>query len=188
MNRLKRFQRAYEESVAHINEASSRNDEYGEFVKWMLETESDPYIWLPRSYAVMMEDATRFSTLIGLIHHAFYDDGDIEMVKIDTMPRIFFDWRHEDGFRERCLSDTLCRDDVDLVVLDVSLKEFSELVDSYYLDKTKKAFVQDAARYGIEFAKKHYSSNYVFYDDSWVDTLAGRIEKTHNRLKAVGVI
>ena len=103
MRKLKEFEKAYREALKNI--AAFCDDlELGELTRWMLETDANPYAYLPEGWASALETAEGFSSLLNHIHHAVYDDGDITFVTVNGEPRIVFAHQADSDFREAVLS------------------------------------------------------------------------------------
>ena len=138
----------------------------------MLDTDENPYAYLPESWAGSTKTAEGFSSLIHYIHHALYDDGDITFVTVEGQPRIVFSWRNSEKFREDVLGSIEKEFEersgikYDIQVLDISPEKFGELYDSWQKEYVRKCFLRDSVR-GIDWAAEHYRE-YKCWDDSWI--------------------
>lgn len=177
MNTFDKFKKNYDGAIASIKtflEPTEYDPPMHELVKWMIETDANPYSYLPYYWAGCLENAQSFTSLLHMIHHALYDDGDITFVTVNGEPRIVFVWRYEDNFNNYVLSDT--EKDVvkrhgddcyDIKVLDIKPSEFGSLHDTYYKNWLKGCFLSDAGR-GVECAADHYRK-YKLWDESWIE-------------------
>ena len=141
-------------------------------VKWMLETDVNPYSYLPEHWAGAVKSAEGFASLVHMLSHALHDDGDVTFVKVDGVPRIVFAWRHEDNFTSLVLSESEKERFAHYVssptieVLDIEPNQFGVLCDAYQKEWLKDCFTTDALN-GIEWAAEHYRS-YRQWDESWI--------------------
>ncbi len=176
-NKFQAFQKNYDNAIENIKsflEPSKYDPPMHELVKWMMETDANPYSYLPHHWAGCVASAEMFSSLLRNIHHALYDDGDIAFVTVNGEPRIVFVWKHEDNFHNYVLTDT----EKDIVnrhgkvsytieVLDIKPSEFGPLYDSWHQNWLKECFLGDAHR-DVEQAADHYRK-YRLWDESWVE-------------------
>ena len=92
--RFEKFQQSYDEAIAGIHYLLETDKEYEKdvstLVKWLMETDINPYSFLPANWAECLEDAVNFYILCRHIHHALVDDGCINFIKINDSPRISF--------------------------------------------------------------------------------------------------
>lgn len=190
MNKFEEFQQNYEKSVATIkrflNPDLTQTPQMHKLVQWMLETDANPYAYLPETWASALGSAQGFANLLYHIHHAIYDDGDICFVAVNAEPRIVFAHPSDQDFRERVLSEQekqLAKTKVfgreqsyTIEVLAIEPNEFGELYDAYYLADLQRCFSTDAARFGIDFAVEHYN-HYQLFSEDWPETCAEQIAK-----------
>lgn len=186
-SKFQQFQTTHNEAVSRIREYLEPGEyepQMDGLVKWMMETDANPYSYLPETWANATYTATGFKSLLDYISHALYDDGDIAFVSVNGEPRIVFANRHDDNFREVVLNDDekfaekrITRRPVTytLEVLDITPNEFGVLVDAYETKRIKECFVWDAAKSNsIDTIAKHYRG-YKCWDESWITDLADRI-------------
>lgn len=178
MNRFEIFQKNYNEAITNINRflhIPKNQHDYSmvSLVKWMMETDANPYSYLPHNWAGSTNNAEMFSSLLHTIHHALYDDGDITFVTVNGEPRIVFVWKHEENFRNYVLSDTEKdienrhgEEQYEIAVLDIEPGEFGPLYDRYQKEWLKECFITDAAR-DIEWAATAYRK-YKCWDNDWI--------------------
>jgi hypothetical protein len=178
MKKFQEFQKAHDDAIITINsflQPSKYEPDMSPLVKWMMETDANPYSYLPEGWANSLSTATGFAGLLHHISHALYDDGEITFVKVNGEPRITFVWRHEDNFRNYVLSEQEKQfeerfgdgDRYDIEVLDIKPAEFGPLYDAYQRDWIKQCFINDASR-GIEWAAECYRK-YQCWDDAWIE-------------------
>lgn len=177
MNTFDKFQKNYDDAIKSIKkflEPTEYDPSMHELVKWMMETDANPYSYLPHGWAGSLESAQSFASLLNMIHHALYDDGDITFVTVNDEPRIVFVWRHDDNFKNYVLSDTekdivkrYGEDSYDIKVLDIKPSEFGPLYDIYHKNWLKECFISDARR-GVNWAAEHYRQ-YKLWDESWIE-------------------
>ena len=185
MKRFEEFKRAYDDAIATINfylEPGSHEPQMNSLVKWMLETDANPYSFLPEQWGGALGTAEGFAGLLKFIDHALYDDGDITFVSIDGQPQIVFDHRFEDGFRERVLGEQRAQMEKKygieyaVNVLDITPDEFVELYEAWHTDWVKSCFMRDAKRANVEWTAEHYRK-YQCWDESWVDEAKRSIDR-----------
>lgn len=175
-NKFEAFQKNYDEAVETIKrflEPSKYEPQMNGLVKWMMETDANPYSYLPHGWAGATGSAEGFAGLLHTIHHALYDDGDITFVTVNEEPRIVFVWRHEDNFRNYVLSEQekdlekRWSSEYRIEVLDIKPDEFGPLYDAYYVKEIKHWFMDDAEVHGVEYVVKHYQK-YKLFDPAWI--------------------
>ena len=189
MRKLKEFEKAYREALKNI--AAFCDDlELGELTRWMLETDANPYAYLPEGWAGALETAEGFSNLLNHIHHAVYDDGDITFVTVNGEPRIVFAHQADSDFREAVLSQQekdlekrpifgkLRLQEIE-VLNDLKPSEFGKLYDAYQEKDLRRSFSIDAGRLGIDFATGVYN-RYACFSQNWVQECAEEIKKWAN--------
>lgn len=146
-------------------------------VEFFLETDINPYAFLPASYAGIFDTSTGLSSLIDVISHALYDDGDISFPIVNGEPRIVFANRFETDYKDKVLTNT--EKEMEKRLNDIFGPErnyeithardafdFIDKLKKYHVSHLKKCFVTDAKRFGIKFAKDHYSQ-YQDFEESW---------------------
>ena len=199
MNKMKKFDMAHEASMRMIQ--SFRDIEEGAYdygmvclVDWMLETNINPYTYLDKRYAEWVNSSTGFLSLLNTIHHALYDDGDIEFVSVDGQPKMVFANRHDDNFYDAVLNSSDIgmgvrkgsTPDEMVEVLDITPQEFIDLCNKHHKDHIIKCYITDAARNGVAFADSHYSS-YDCWEEWWRDEYADEIQWQKEVYEGVGL-
>lgn len=145
-NKLKEFQKSYEDAVEAIktfSEPTMYNPPMDGLVRWMLETEANPYGYLPNNGS-SLSSAESFAGLLYSISHALYDDGDITFVSVNGEPRIVFAHKSEDNIRSMALSpveqERECGvnspyswypAEYEIKILDIEPNQFGQLYDEY---------------------------------------------------------
>lgn len=179
MNKPDRFaewERNYQTALVDI-EAYRHVEATQAIAEWLLTTQASPYQFLPAGWGNALSSPGETSGLLAVIHHALVDDGEIEFVSVNGMPRIVFCDHREDNFREVALTpEEQQKADVELKVLDCTADEFGALVDAATTARLKRCFAMDAAMHGVEFAVKHYS-DLNGYNPLWIDELEPEIER-----------
>lgn len=186
MNKFKKFQENYDEAIKTIHSFLKGPDSMKELVKWMMETDANPYSYLPEQWAGSINSAEGFAGLLHYIHHAVEDDGDICFVKVRGEPRIVFAYQYDDNFRDRVLTNQEKviekrpifgeLKEIDIEVLNITPNEFGKIYDEYQVQDLKRCFSIDSARMGAEFATQHYS-DYKCWADSWIEECQEEIEQ-----------
>lgn len=177
MKKIEEFNRMHEEALQTIKdmlEPRQYDPDSSSLFKWMLETDANPYSYLPERWAVGMSTAAECASLFRYIDYAVYDDGDITFVKVNGEPRITFVWRHEDNFRDLVLSsqekDLEARHHFkyEVEILDIKPAEFGPLYDAYQRESVKRYFIADARAEGVDWAAEHYRK-YNCWEESWIE-------------------
>lgn len=183
MSRFEKFKTNYDEAIEYINSSmGAQNSEMNELVKWLLETDYNPYGFLPENFAGHFNSAEGFASLLHMIHHAVYDDGDITFVRVDGEPRIVFIWKNEENLKDYALHamelDNLKRGitTYDIDVMPIKPNEFGVLYDAYQVSRVKDLFIDAAAVDGLEEAINNFK-DLKEYDPSWPESCAVEIEK-----------
>lgn len=159
MNRLKEFRKAYKQAVAQIKKYLNDPVMY-EVTNWLLTAETDLFSALPKGWGNLYS-AQDCETLLGTIHHALVDDGEISFPVVRGEPRMAFVSRWETNVDEFILTDAEKEFkqrfgmSIEITFLN-TIQEFISARTLWEANKEKQYFVADAARFGIEFAKKHY--------------------------------
>lgn len=175
-DKFKAFQKSHDEAVETIKrflEPYQYEPQMNGLVKWMMETDANPYSYLPHAWAGSTGSAESFVGLLHTIHHAVYDDGDITFVTVNGEPRIVFVWRHEENFRNYVLTEQ--EKDLEkrwsseyvIEVLDIKPDEFGPLYDAHYANQIKYWFMNDAEDHSVEYALEHYQK-YKLFDPAWI--------------------
>lgn len=196
-NRFVKFEQAYKTAISTIErfmEPGGYEPEMYGLVKWMLDTDANPYAYLPVELAGALDSAQGFASLLHYIHHALYDDGDITFVTVNGEPRIVFANQYDEGFRDRALSPAekdiesrpVSRMNVkcDIQVLDIKPNLFGPIYDMYQRDRVRHWFINDAASHGIEYAVKHYEK-YKCFDLNWIADCEKEIEENKKKYAAI---
>lgn len=189
MNKFDKFQENYDAAIKTIHSFLEGPESMKELVKWMMETDANPYSYLPESWAGSVDSAEGFAGLLYYIHHAVEDDGDICFVKVRGEPRIVFANPYDKVFRDKVLTkqEKVIEKrpvfgeirEIEIEVLDITPNEFGKIYNEYQVKDLKRCFSIDAARNGVEFAKQHYS-DYNCWNDSWEEDCQEEIEKWKN--------
>lgn len=181
------FQDTYDEAVDTIerflaNEVDGYTPRMDGLVRWMMETDANPYGYLDWGWGGSLESAEKFAALLHHLHHALYDDGDVTFCTVDGEPRIIFANHHDDGFREKALHPQERDNEAknitnprrpgwvfryDVRALDITPSEFGPLYDAYHTAWIKQCFMHDS-RNDLEGNAKHYRK-YQQFDESWVE-------------------
>lgn len=196
MHRLKLIEENYKKAVEHINRCLT-DDKYPELqaiTKLFMKTDVNPYGFLPEHFADGFDTAGGMSSLLGAIHHALYDDGDISFPLVNGEPRIVFLHPYEDFYEDFVLTETekhlkknygseytveKCSDVFD----------FIEKFETFNSKEVKRWFIEDAARHSVEFAIEHYS-DYARFDPDWEfdEQILAEIEQERHKLIANGIL
>jgi hypothetical protein len=201
MNKLEQFDKVHAEAMEQIQQCLSTPEDSYDYgmvglAKWMLNTDQNPYQYLQQDVAGWTKTATGFVSLLDLIHHALYDDGDIEFVKVNGQPKIVFVWRHDDGFYDAILSDSdkaiaarkgLKAEDIVEVMDNIIPREFIEECEKYQLKHIQKCYITDAARRGVQFADAHYSQ-YKCWEEDWRHEFEDEIRWKRESFEKMGVM
>lgn len=179
-DKFEQFQQAYNEALDTINEflkPSDNEPQINGLVQWMLETDANPYAYLPKEWASSLYTAENFADLLNYIHHAVYDDGDITFVTVNDEPRIVFANQHEENFRDHVLNNQekeveknlICGryNNYDIKVLDIEPNEFGALYNTFQRDHIKRCFIRDSTRFNVEWAANLYRE-YHCWDENWI--------------------
>lgn len=159
MNRMSQFADNYHTAIKRIQEYES-DPTMAAITKWILTTDENLFSVFPVGWNILYS-AQDCELLLDTIHHALVDDGDISFPVVNGEPRIAFVSRWEDNIDAFILSDAekeFARRfgrEHEITFLD-SIDDFIEQRIQYAANLIKKYFVQDAARFGIDFAKENY--------------------------------
>lgn len=104
MKRFDEFKKKYDEAIRLINRMAEEPSSIKELVNWLINTEHNPYSFLPENYAAGFCSAEGFASLLYMIHYAVEDDGDICFLMINGTPSIRFIDRYSDNLEEKVLS------------------------------------------------------------------------------------
>lgn len=179
MSKFQEFQNSYDKAVKTIHEFLQPNHSMQKLVHWMMETDANPYGYLPEKYAGMTCSAEGFAGLLRIMHHDLYDDGDVTIVKVNDEPRITFVWKREENFRDLILSETEKQQEkiysrhkkdkqlYQVEILDINPIDFGDYYDEWYRGQIKRWFLI-STEFGVEHAVEHYSK-YKFFDHAWIN-------------------
>lgn len=174
MQKFAEFQKNYNDALETINTFLNPYHPMQKLVRWMMETDANPYSYLPKNYASMTFSAEGFAGILRSIHHNLYDDGDVTIVKTNGEPRITFVWKHENNFNDLVLSGLGLsktekeNSNIQVEILDINPIDFGDVYDEWYREQIKSWFLNDAEWQSVEFAVKYYSK-YKFFDHSWIN-------------------
>lgn len=174
MNRFDQFQKQYDEATSFIK--SQMDDPlYGKLVTWMLETDANNYAYLADGYGHMVGSAESFASLVKMISHAVYDDGEIAFFSVDGQPRIIFSYggpnletyvlTSAEKSALKLRSSFNINRPYKIAQLNISPNDFPVVYDEWYKNDIRRCFEFDAMR-NIESAKAHYSK-YQLWDENW---------------------
>ena len=178
-----KFDKSYREAVDHLHgvvdtKPGDYSYEHAVLVKWIIETDINPYSYLPQEWASSTESAEGMSSLCHVLHHAMYDDGDISFVSVNGKPRILFVHSgdvsqgtaltaQEMGFADRWGTK------FDIKVLDITPSEFVRLREEYEKADIKGCFLADSRSHGVGEMAKYYKANHSCFEDCWVYEVGG---------------
>lgn len=189
--RFNEWQENYESALDlikhYLEPDNDRTPAMNGLVEWMINTDSNPYAYLPLEWSGSLNNATSFVKLLAQIHHALYDDGCIAFVTVNGEPRIVFANPYEDGFNDcvitandRALSARRAEingsDDINVTVLDIDPGEFGAVRDAYETARLKRGFAFEVARFGLDFALKNARRSKLF-NPKWVEECAEQIDE-----------
>ena len=165
------FETRYNDAISYIKKQQT-DDVMSSITNWLLDTEINPYSFLPEFYANLANTAEGFESLLHQIRHALVDDGDISFPVINNNPYILFVDRYEstiNSFADLSLYvEDIYEDIYDIVWLN-SIEEFMVAADENHRKTIKKCFNSDLRRFGIDYSVSHYK-NYKVFDESWIPT------------------
>lgn len=171
-DRVKAMEQRHQEALASIEQFRTHKEpEMRAITEYLLETDANPYSFLPNGWGNALDTSTSFDSFLSIIHHALYDDGDISFPIVNGTPRMAFIWRHEDNYSNYVLSDT----EKDLQKrrgTEYKIEQCQNVMDwialhrEYHRADIRCCYIHDAARQGWEFATEHYS-RYAKFDPDW---------------------
>ena len=194
MLRLKNIEENHQTDLKEIQDyLNDECEEMRAITKLLVETDVNPYRFLPNEWANGFETSSGFASLLNMIHHALVDDGEISFPIVNGEPRIIFVSRWEDNYEQYALSETKkhfmrelgntynieqCKDVFDFV------DKFS----TFNTNEVKRWFITESARFGIDFAVEHYS-NYAKFNPDWEfdDQTLEEIEEVRQRYIKAGL-
>lgn len=186
------------EIIKRFMEPGRYEPQMDKLVKWMLETDANPYSYLPEEWASAFGSAQGFASLLHYIHHAVYDDGEITFVRVNGGPRIVFACHEgdDDKFRNLVLTEQekeiekrpifgRCRP-YEIEVLDITPNEFGPLYNEFQSAEVKHWFINDAASHGTEWAAEHYRK-YHCWNEAWITECDDAVEARKALRKKAGI-
>lgn len=191
-DKMSRLTRRHESALEYIYSClnNSSEPEMQAITRLLLETDANPYSYLPNLWAGHLDSATDLESLLHMIHHALYDDGEISYPVVNGEPRIRFQWPDDD----KDIKFTLCSVELDYyqryqkkfrVEFCKDIFDFVNRHKEYHRTDIRSCYIHDAARHGFDFANQVYSKYAVFdpeweFDDEVVDQVK-KISKIFNR-------
>lgn len=176
MNRFATFEQNYRQAVSDIH--MYRDFEpMSDLVAWLLETNTNPYGFLPQTWAGSLNSAEMFSSLLRTMHHAIVDNGDMTFISVNGEPKIIFldKWNALDVdsiVSAFALHSTLAST-LTVKVLHIKPNEFGKIRDEYDMEQIKKWFKTDVAAMGFDRAVYSFSKHYGdLFDVEWAHSLA----------------
>ena len=153
----KKWRKKFESSLKSIKgmiEYKSHDDDFiksiKDFMKWIIEGEEDPYMFLPNGFHYLRDDLETSHTFLSILYHALADDGDVAFVtlKLDgeiKAVRLVFSDLYMSGFRDIVLRENAQLIKIETDIYNHSVK-FTEKINEKYaqegkpLKKPKKEF------------------------------------------------
>lgn len=176
MSKFDKFKSNYEESIAGIKKYLIRDD-IGPLIKWLLETEINPYSFLENYDASGFNSAESFYCLCHNIFMAYVDDGYICFPIIDDQPCIRFVDRYE--YTPKVVQKyTIIDSDTgpsfgnidhlqEVTFLD-TYQQFIETIESKVRQELKNYFYEELICNSKEEAIRCYGKG-QFYNPAWAD-------------------
>ena len=160
-------------------------------VEWILSSDMSVYDYMPRDWAHTMYQAGGVADVLGMIHHALYDDGEIEFVKVNGKPFMVFYGKWEPGFESHVIEQVLYSEDPEdhcnVEVLPRHPEQFVELLKQQWLRLLKGYILWDAGQFGKtskeegwDFAVSVYSGKHMF-DQIDLEELKGIYDSGNKR-------
>ena len=157
------FQNQFDLAINCIKDFQEDPD-LGVFTNWLLETDINPYSLFNEDVAHQLSYAEGFCSVLRAISHALYDDGDICFPVVKNQPKMIFS--HQLDYETIAEGEFLPE-----IIFLSSLTEFMEKATAHQRDAIKRAFMHDYGRFGLDFAKAHYS-HYRDFDAAWIDEVS----------------
>lgn len=187
LRNMKLFEKAYKEAVGAIERfliPTNYSPPMDGLVRWMLTTDANPHSFLQEGYGGALSTAEDFAALLGTLHHALYDDGDVTFVTVDGEPRIVFAHEFDDDFKACVLSKQ--EQDIeekwetnplykgrklsyDIQVLPKVPNDFGPLYDAWHSNWIKECFLSEVRRgdIDIEWTAQAYRKHRL-WNEQWV--------------------
>lgn len=185
LTRYEEYNQSHEEAIARIEEMTT-DEKFGPFATWLVETTHSSWGFYPAGWQNSTATASGMANLLGTIHHALYDDGDISFFVCPNMtPRFGFfnrnDWTDIDPVDAMGNSDytTLVKKGIslgdDITFLD-GPAEFIAAIEKYKLEWAERAFVRAISRNGFDFTYQYMDELYKPLAQQWLVENATKIE------------
>lgn len=177
MKRFETFQKRYDRAIAEIQGfLNDTRDPMSPLAHWMMETDVNPYGFLPENWAGHSESVEGFSSLLRLISHALHDDGDMTFVSVNGKPRIVFENRWDIATNhklalssiERNTEERIGWDRYTVEILDIKPEEFGPLVDAHEQKELRRYFMNDAEMFGLNDAVERHGNRKLWNPD-WIE-------------------
>ncbi len=97
---------AHKNALSKVQRALTGPSELAALTAYLMETDANPWGFMPRGWEGSAETSTGFASFLGVLRHALYDDGDLSFPIVNGEPRIAFVCKHEDSYEDLVLSDT----------------------------------------------------------------------------------
>lgn len=137
MDRFVLFKENYDKAIETINSFLKDESKIKGLTQWLLNTDTNPYSYLPEKFAESMYSADAFASILRTIHHALFDDGEMEFVIVNGEPRMVFMHRSYSNFEEYVLTEEekymkkYYNTEFIIKVLDIDPNDFGKLSDAY---------------------------------------------------------
>ncbi len=195
MLRLKNIEENHQNALKEIQDFL--NDECPEMraiTKLLLETDVNPYGFLPKEFASGFNTSSGVASLLHVIHHALVDDGEISFPVVNGEPRIIFISRWEDNYEEYVLNETekhFKRERGNTYIIERcgDVFDFIEKFEEYNSNEVKRWFITESARFGINVAVELYS-RYAKFDPEWEfdEEVLKKIEELSQKYIKAGIL
>lgn len=154
-------------------------------VEWILSSDMSVYDYMPREWANEMFRSEGVADLLGAIHHALYDDGEIEFVKVNGKPFMVFYGKWNEDFVDYVVEQFTHEADTEklyyMEVLPKDPGQFVELLKQRWLRQLKGYILWDAGQKGgWDFTVSMHSGKHMF-DQIDLEELMGIYRRSDNR-------
>lgn len=173
---LVRLETNHQKSLKNIEKFLTNHDpEIMVLCNYLLETDANPYSFLPEKWASSLETSSGVESLFYMISHALQDDGEISFPIVNKEPRICFAYPDCDNYEYYVLTNQE-RDIRERLGTEYVIEQCSGVIDfvtrhkEYHRKDILRCFIQDASMHGLEFAVNHYSQYHNFDPDWEFDT------------------
>lgn len=164
--KLVELEESHKSAMREIGEYLHTPSSMQPLVEWILSSDMSAYDYMPHDWANKMYHAEGVADLLGMIHHALYDDGEIEFVKVNNKLIMVFYGKWNEDFVDYVAEQFTHETDIEKVyymeALPKAPEQFVDLLKQRWLRQLKGYILWDAGTVGFDCAVSFHDNKHMF--------------------------